>query len=186
MVNKWKYLFLTTTQLFIPFFSVWNTALLLHEYIDSAGHETLFIQPRIKVFFNILKIYCLLFFNIGIVCIILTFLYPDFYLEFFRLISASFLFFWIIFFFLLKSIAFSFLISLVYLIINSYYRDEDIPMVFMSENLLLPHNIIHICLPLLVVGIILVSLGIILLYNFCNWWYNCQQRNWIPVVIEMT
>lgn len=154
--------FLMISQYIFPLFCVWWSVFILREFIEADGNEVFYSAGLTNIMVQALKPFLLLLCNCALLLALCSAFCPDFVIEFARIFSACIFCFGLIYFVSMcfKSTAIAIFAAIVYMLLCALtrYSDSVFPM-FMSGNLLDRAQLLSLCLPLAVSGVLLVIIG---------------------------
>lgn len=163
---------LDLTQYFLPLFSVWWVVFVLREYLEVDGNELFYIGGRKIVLKELGLVYLVAMLNIMLLIVLCVVLFPAFILESVRIVSVCTFYFGLTYCmaFLLKSVAMTLLILLLYTLLNfTLSFNELVFPLYMSRQLIKIDELLTICFPLFALGVFLVFVGLWLNKRFLSY-----------------
>lgn len=154
--------FLMISQYIFPLFSVWWSVFILREFIEADGNEVFFAAGMSNVMFYAFKPFLLLLGNVAVLMAVCTVIDVHFAIEFARIFSTCIFYFGLVYFVSMcfKSTAIALFSVIIYTILCAVIRTMDVKFpLFMSFAVLEPDDLLTLCLPLSIAGIVLVLIG---------------------------
>lgn len=154
--------FLMISQYVFPLFSVWWSVFVLREFIESDGNEVFYAAGLTNIMLQAFKPFLISLANIAVLMTVCTVIDVHFAIEFARIFSACIFYFGLVYFVSMcfKSTAIALFSVIIYTILCAVIRTMDVKFpLFMSFAVLESGSLLTLCLPLLIIGIVLVLIG---------------------------
>lgn len=163
---------LMISQYFFPLFSVWWSVFVLREFIEADGKEVFYAAGLTNIMLQALKPFLLLLANVYLIMLVCTAAHPAFAVELIRITAACVFYFGLVYFVSMcfKSTAISMFCVIIYTLFCAVVRSSEIRFpIFMSVNVMDGEAVLKLCLPLFLLGLLLIFAGRITEKRFfCN------------------